>query len=219
MNKILITIQGKTLLLYYQIRLAMLHSNLKFPAYIHVIPSDELAGYDLKGLTPEMFCVNIADMVNMRGIFHGQVENERQLPVARWTMNRDEYLDATRKPLKNLTHQQIVQILSLMPDYAGESDSQYIDIEECVISHTNGENTTCGGYQLTIMTEKFEDDIQSYAYFKLNTQTAKGWLDCIPPIADFEIIRKAIDKKLQAINDAGVKLKKVVDETDYALAS
>jgi hypothetical protein len=217
LNKILVTIRGKTLILYYQIKFAFSHSNLKLSAYIYIIPPDDLSGFDLKGLTPEMFCVNIADMVNMRGIFYGQVENERQVPVARWEMNRDEYLEATRRPQANLTHQQIVQILANMPDYVRESDDQYIDFEECIITHNLENNTVCSGYQLTVMTENIEGDIQSSAYFKLNTLSKGMWLDSIPAPSDFAAIRSAVDKKLQAIMEAGVKISSVNDETDYAL--
>lgn len=158
-----------------------------------------------------MFCVNIADLVNMRGIFHGQVENERQIPVALWTMNREEYLEATKQVVTNLTHQQIVQTLSLMPGYVQETDNQYIDFEECVVTHTTCDNITCSGYQLTIMTENINGDIQTYAYFKLNMITEGIWLDCIPAASDFEAIRSAVDKKLQAINDSGVKLSSAYD--------
>jgi hypothetical protein len=88
LNKLLITIQGRTLILYYQVKQGMVRNNTAHKSYIEVLPSDELARFDLKGLTPDMFCVNIADMVNIRGLFSGQVENEKQLPVARWQLNR-----------------------------------------------------------------------------------------------------------------------------------
>ena len=66
LNKILITIQGRTLILYYQIRQRPLAMGAKPVQYIAVLPAPELARFNLKGLTPEMFCVNIADMVNIR---------------------------------------------------------------------------------------------------------------------------------------------------------
>jgi hypothetical protein len=217
LNKILVTIQGKTLILYYQIKFALSHANLKLSAYIYILPPDDLSRFDLKGLTPEMFCVNIADMVNMRGVFRGKVENEKQMPVARWEMNREEYLEASRQPLANLTHLQIVQILANMPDYVRESDDQYIDFEECIITHTDVNNSVCSGYQLTIMTENIDGDIQSRAYFKLNKYSEGKWLESIPASTDFAAIHSAVNKKLQAIMEAGVKISSVQDETDYAL--
>lgn len=186
--------------------------------YIEVLPSEELARFDLKGLTPDMFCVNIADMVNNRGLFSGQVENEKQLPVARWALNRDEYLQLTSAPRQNLTHGQLVNLLASMPGYQQESDKQYIDFEESVVPRQNGELSTFSGYRLTIVTEEIEGCISSYAYYNLDTLTPQGWQGTPPPHADYEAIQRALAKKLQAIADAGVILSQVTDETDYALA-
>lgn len=219
MNKILITIQGRTLILYYQIKQGLIRNDAGRTGYIEVLPSEELARFDLKGLTPDMFCVNIADMVNIQRLFYGQVENERQTPVARWTLNRDEYLQLTGTPAKKLSHRQIVNLLAPMPGYMQETNDQYIDFEESIVTHQTGEHTTFNGYRLTIVTEEIEGATASYAYYNLDTLTAQGWQGTPPPKADFESIRSALANKLQAIKEKGVQLTQTSDETDYALAS
>lgn len=188
------------------------------PAYIEVLPSSELARFDLKGLTPEMFCVNISDMVNIRGLFSGQVENERQIPVARWALNHEEYLQAISAPAENLTHRQIVDLLAPLPGYVQETDNQYIEFEESVVSHKSAEHTTFSGYRLTIATEDIEGSNTSYAYYSLDTRTPQGWQGTPPPPADYEPIRIALENRLQAIRNAGVQITQVYDETDYAIA-
>jgi hypothetical protein len=219
LKKILITLQGRTLILYYQVkhRLALEHAGLT--GYIEVLPSSELARFDLKGLTPEMFCVNISDMVNLRGLYAGQVENERQVAVARWEMNHEEYQQAISAPATNLTHQQIAALLASLPGYIQETDDQDIDFEELVVTRTTAENSTYGGYRLTIVTENIEGNISSHAYYNLDTHTAEGWLGTPPPRADYEPIQTALANKLQAIRDTGVVFTRVSDETDYALAN
>jgi len=219
LNKILITIQGRTLILYYQIKHGLKNTSTGFTAYIAVLPSDELSRFDLKGLTPEMFCVNIADMVNVRGMYSGQVENERQIPVAKWDMNYEEYLQMRSSQPTNLTHQQIVTLLAPLPGFVKESDKQYIDFEERVVSHTKEGQSAYSGYRLTIVTEDIEGDISTYAYFSLDTATDEGWQDTTPPQADWEAIKSELDKKLQAIREAGVTLIQVQDETDYVIAN
>ena len=218
MKKILITIQGRTLILYYQVKHGLARKNSGLAAYIEVLPSSELARFDLKGLTPEMFCVNITDMVNIRGLFSGQVENERQIPVARWTLNHEEYLQAINAPAENLTHLQIVDLLAPLPGYIQETDNQYIELEESVVSHKNAGHATVSGYRLTIATEDIEGTFASYAYYSLDTRTPQGWQGTPPPPADHEAIRIALANKLQAIRDAGVQITQVYDETDYAIA-
>jgi hypothetical protein len=217
LKKILITIQGRTLILHYQIKHGLARKDAGLPAYIEVLPSAELARFDLKGLTPEMFCVNISDMVNIRGLFSGQVENERQIPVARWTLNHEEYLQALSAPAENLTHRQIVDFLAPLPGFTQESENQYIEFEESVVSHKNAEHATFSGYRLTIATEDIEGSISTYAYYSLDTRTPQGWQGTPPPSADYEAIRIALETKLQAIRDAGVKIAQVYDETDYAI--
>jgi hypothetical protein len=220
LNKILITIQGRTLILYYQVKHGLAPRGAGRTGYIEVLPSDELAKFDLKGLTPEMFCVNISDMVNIRGLFAGQVENERQIPVARWVLNHEEYyLQMTSAPVQNLTHLQIVGLLAPLPGYVQETGDQYIDFEENVVPHRDGERTTFSGYRLSIATEDIEGNVSSSAYYSLDTRTPQGWQGTPPPQADYETIRIALANKLQAIRDAGVQLVEVYDETDYALAN
>lgn len=217
LNKILITIQGKTLILYYRINRGLTRKNTALPVYIEVLPSDELSRFNLRGLSPEMFCVNIADMVNMRGLFAGVVENERQEPVARWTMSEEEYRELTSLPVAKLTHPQLVSLLSSFNEYVQETDHQYIDFEADIISHSKGEQIVYSGYRLTLVTENFEGEISSYAYFNLDTRTAEGWQGILPPQTDHKAILSALDKQLQAIRKIGVQLAKVHDETDYAL--
>jgi hypothetical protein len=188
-------------------------------SYIQVLPSAELARFDLKGLTPEMFCVNISDMVNIRGLFSGQVENERQVPVARWEINPEDYLQATSAQAAKLTHLQIVDLLSSLPGYLQETDDQFIDFEESVVPHGTGEPDAFSGYRLTIVTEDIEDKVAPYAYYNLDTHTPEGWQGYPPPQADYEPILTALENQLQAIREAGVQITQVYDETDYAIAS
>ena len=185
-------------------------------AYIEVLPSAELARFNLKGLSPDMFYVNIADMVNMRGLFSGQVENERQIPVARWLINHEDYLLAINAPPTNLTHLQIVSLLAALPGYVQEADNQYLDFEESVVQHTTPDHLQSGGYRLSITTEESEGLISSSAYYNLDTLTESGWLGSPPPEADHAAIRTQLGNKLEQIRQAGVQLTRVDDETDYA---
>ena len=138
-------------------------------------------------------------MVNMRGLYSGVVENERQLPVARWSMNRDEYLEVTKAQAKKLTHQQIVALLSLLPNFARETENHYIDFEECVISHINEDKPTHSGYRLTIVTEETETGINSYAYFTFDSYTPEGWQGTLPPQLDYPALHLALNSKFQSI--------------------
>ncbi len=187
--------------------------------YIAVLPSAELDRFNLKGLTPEMFCVNIADMVNIRGLYSGQVENERQLPVAKWEMNYDEYLELKNNAATPLTHREIVNLLAALPGYLQETDDQYIEFEERVVPHQTGDHTTFSGYRLTVMTEEIEDQITTSAFYYLDTCTAAGWQGYPPPQADFVAIQIALKHTLDAISAAGVDLLQVSDETDYAIVA
>ncbi|GEM_PF-2999187 len=219
LKKILITIQGKTLILHYQVKHGLVRKGSGWATYIEVLPSAELARFDLKGLTPEMFCVNISDMVNIRGLFSGQVENERQVPVARWEINHEDYLQVTSTQAAKLTHSQIVDLLASLPGYIQETDSQFIDFEGRIIPHETGEPATFSGYRLTIVTEDIDDKVAPYAYYNLDTLTREEWQGYPPPQADYEPIRTALENKLQTIREAGVQLTQVDDETDYAIAS
>lgn len=218
MKKILVKLQGKTLILPYQVKTGRTHDGAGWAAYIVVPPSGELARFDLKGLTPEMFCVNIADLVNHRRQFSGTVENERQAAVARWEMDEEEYRLAARIMPVKPAHRQIADLLAALPGYLRESDGQFIDFEESVVAlETEGE-PPFGGYRLTVVTEDIGDKIAPYAYYVLDTRDAKGWSDIPPPPAHHEALRDALAKQLQAIAAAGVALGEVYDQTDYALA-
>jgi len=217
LNKILITIQGRTLILYYQIKQGLERKGSGWANYIQVLPSSELARFNLKGLTAEMFCVNISDMVNIRGLYSGQVENERQIPVAKWEINYDEFLQLKSSVATQLSHQQIVSLLASMPGYIQETDGQYIEFEERVVSHELGGNAIDSGYRLTIMTEEIAGDISTHAYYYLDTHTPEGWQDSPPPPADYDPIRIALTNKLQAIREAGIEITQINDETDYAI--
>jgi hypothetical protein len=219
LKKILITIQGRTLILYYQVKHRLALKGTGLASYIEVLPSSELDRFDLKGLTPEMFCVNISDMVNIRGLHSGQVENERQIPLARWELNPEEYKQALSAPASNLSHQQIAGLLASLPGYIQESGEQDIDFEENIVPHASAEKNTFSGYRLTIVTENIEGSNTTYAYYSLDTRSAQGWLGTPPPPADYEAIRTALANKLQSIRDAGIQITQVFDETDYALAS
>ena len=218
MKKILITIQGKTLILHYQVKHGLARKGSGWASYIQALPSAELARFDLKGLTPEMFCVNISDMVNIRGLFSGQVENERQVSVARWEINHEDYLHATSAQAAKLTHPQIVDLLASLPGFLQESDDQFIDFEESVVPHETGEPDAYNGYRLTIVTEDIEDKVAPYAYYNLDTHAPEGWQGYPPPQEDYAPIRSALESKLQDIREAGVALTQVDDETDYAIA-
>lgn len=219
LNKILITIRGRTLLLFYQVKHIPSHQGAARPNYIQVLPSTELARFDLKGLTPKMFCVNIADMVNIHGLYSGQVENEKQIPVAKWVMNYDEFLHIKNILTLPLTHLQIVGKLATMPGYLHEAEGQYIEFEEHVVTHPNAGHCIYSGYRLTIVTETVEEKISSYAYYYLDTCSNGKWQEQIPPRVDHESIQNAVKKKLNEIAATGVQLVQIRDETDYALSN
>ena len=216
MNKILVTLQGRTLILYYQVRSGLERKGAGWANYIQVLPSVELERYNLKGLTPEMFCVNITDMINIRGMNCGQVENEKQLPVAKWELNYDEFLHLKSTVSSKLSHQQMVSLLSAMPAYAGTMDNQYIEFEERIVTRKDEEKTIYSGYRLTLMSEEIEGNLETHAYYYLDTCTDQGWQDVPPLVADHESIRKALGAKLEHIRETGILLTRIDDETDYA---
>ncbi len=219
LNKILITIQGRTLILYYQVKLGLERKGDGWSNNIEVLPTAELTRFNLKGLTPDMFCVNISDMINIRGLYRGQVENERQIGVAKWELNYDEFLQLKSGLNTRLTHKQLVKILSSIPGYLEETDNQYIDFEECVVPHKTGASTTFSGYRLSIMTEDIEGNISTSAYYYLDTHNPEGWQDTPPPQSDYEVVKIALTNKLQRIREAGVQILSVNDETDYAVGA
>ncbi|MBS4096692.1 MAG: hypothetical protein KGZ83_07620 [Sulfuricella sp.] len=214
MNKILVKLQGKTLILHYQVNPGVARADGGGAAYIDVRPCAELSRFNLKGLTPEMFCVNISDLVNLRGQVSGVVENEQQAVVAHWEMNEEAYRLATSRAAEKLTHRQIVGRLETLPGYVQELDGQFIDFEASVAAHGAGE--PAGGYRLTIVTEDMGDRLAPYAFYNLDTRSAEGWLGIPPPTADFPALRDAFANKLQAIRGAGVTVTEIFDETDYA---
>jgi hypothetical protein len=217
LNKILITIQGRTLILYYQVKHALPLKGLARTAYIQVFPSDELSKFNLKGLTPEMFCVNIADMVNFQRVYSGIVENEKQIPVARWSFNYDEYIELINAPIKNLTHAQIVTLLSPLAGFVREYDDQYIDFEERIVSHKLDDASENIGYRLTIATEEIEGVTSTDAYYSLDTYSENKWQASPPAPSDFETIRITLNNKLQLIKEVGVSINQLIDETDYTV--
>ncbi|BCB25251.1 hypothetical protein SKTS_01370 [Sulfurimicrobium lacus] len=219
MKKIFISIQGKTLILQYQVQPALVRNGSGWASYIAVLPCTELSRFDLKGLTPEMFCVNISDMVNVRGLFSGTVENERQLHVANWVMNQDDYLAAISGESAKLTHPQIVSLLVSLPGYLQEADGQFIDFEERTVRHASAEGSASSGYRLTIVTDDIGDKVAPYAYYSLDVHAEEGWLGCPPPPSHHESVRSALTYKLQTIREAGVELTQIYDETDYAATS
>ncbi len=216
MKKVLISIQGKTLILQYQVNPALVRNGSGWASYITVLPSSELSRFNLKGLTPDMFCVNISDAVNIRGLLSGSAENEQQTPVARWELNADDYRQAISDSSLNLTHLKIVNLLDSLPDYVQQADGQFIDFEARIVPHAD--NTLFSGFRLTIVTEDIGDKAAPYAYYNLDVHTADGWQGYPPPQADYEAIGTALADTLQAISEAGVRLTQVYDETDYAIA-
>ena len=206
MKKVLIAIQGQSLILQYQVKPGLIRNGSGWNTYIEVLPSTELSRFNLKGLTPEMFCVNISDMVNIRKIFEGSIENEKQLPVAQYTINHDDYLHAVSNIASQLTHLQVVNLLESIADYTQEWDSQFVDFEEIVIPQPSKTPNTFSGYHLTIVTEDMGDKAAPYAFYNLDTHTQEGWQGYPPPPSDYEPVRIALMHKLQAIQEAGVHL-------------
>ena len=217
LNKILITIQGRTLILNYQVKQGIKRTDAGSNNYIQVLPSAELSRYSLKGLTPEMFCVNIADMVNIRGMYSGQVENEKQIPVAKWAINREEFLQIKSVLAAQLSHKAIVQLLAAMPEYTRESDDQYIDFEERIVPYQSGDQTGFSGFRLALMTEEIEGTINTHAYYYLDIHTQEGWQDTPPPPEHIAAVQGALENRLRSIREAGVNISKVNDETDYLI--
>lgn len=215
MNKILIKLQGKTLILAYHVKPGLVRDGAGWAAYIEVQPSAELSRFDLKGLTPEMFCVNISDMVNLRGLYSGAVENERQAPVALWEMSEEGYRQALDTAKLKLTHRQIAACLEKLPGYVQELDGQFIDFEECVVPPGTADGALASGYRLTVVTEDMGGKTAPYAFYNLDTWSSEGWQSIPPPSGHHQTIREAIAARLQNIREAGVAVSEILDETDY----
>lgn len=214
MKKVLITIQGKTLILQYQVQPGLMRKGIGWKPYIQVLPSAELAGFNLRGLTPDMFCVNISDRVNVRRQLSGVVENEQQQPVARWEIDEDDYRAALNV---KLTHTQIVGLLTPLPGFVEEIDEEFIEFEQRVIPYS-AEAGTASGYRLTIVTTNIGEKVAPFAYYQLDIHTEDGWQGYAPPTAQHERIRRALAVQLHAIADAGVQLTQVDDATDYVIS-
>ena len=116
-----------------------------------------------------MFCVNIADLVNFRGQYNGQVENERQVIVAKWAMNYEEYLQLKNALPTQPTHSQIVDLLIHLPGYKREADGQYIEFDECVVPGDKADSDTFSGYRLTLLTETVEGSTTTNVFYFLDT--------------------------------------------------
>ena len=211
MQKILITLQGKTLILHYQVKSGLIRNSIGWGPYIQVTPSWELARFNLRGLTSDMFCVNIADMVNVRGWLSGVVENEQQLPVARWQIDSEDYRQALATC--TLSHPQMVDLLSVLPGYVGEFDDEFIEFEARVPAVDSTE--AASGYRLTIVTQNIGDKIAPYASYNLDVHRDEQWQGYPPPEQDHEALRTALAVCLTAISGAGVALTQVYDATDY----
>ena len=210
-QKILITIQGRTLILQYQVKSGLIRNGAGWKPYIQVMPSAELGRFNLRGLTPDMFCVNIADMVNVRSWLSGVVENEQQLPVARWQIDTEDYRQALSSC--RLSHSQIVDLLRGLPGYVGEFDDEFIEFE-AVLADQQG-NVASNGYRLTIVTQDIGDKIAPYASYNLDVCNGDQWQGYPPPDQDHEALRIALTLSLAAISAAGVMVTQVYDATDY----
>ena len=215
MQKILITIQGRTLILQYQVKSGLIRNGTGWKPYIQVLPSAELERFNLHGLTPDMFCVNIADMVNVRSWLSGVVENEQQLPVARWQIDTEDYRQALSSC--RLSHPQIVDLLRGLPGYVGEFDAEFIEFE-AVLADQQG-NIAINGYRLTIVTQNIGNKIAPYASYNLDVCSGDEWQGYPPPDQDHEVLRVALTLSLAAISAAGVMVTQVYDATDYGYHS
>lgn len=214
MQKIVVTLAGKTCILRYQILPGGSRDGLTWDTYIAVQPCAELARFNLKGLSPAMFCVNIADAVNTHRVCAGVVENERQMPVARWHMNADDYRRALQAGVTQPSHAAIVHALKHLPGYVQAIDGQCLDFEAVVVPDA----PVASGYQLSIVTEDVGERRAAFAFYSLDTHDTTGWRGYPPPQAHLPKVRAALDAQLRAIGEAGVMLTQVIDETDYVIA-
>lgn len=210
MQKILIYIQGNTLILTYQVKSGLVRNGSGWEPYIQVQSSPELSRFDLRGLTPDMFCTNIADTVNVRGKLSGVVENEQQLPVAQWKIDRGDYRQALSAC--TLNHRQMVALLETLPDYVTESDDEFIEFEGVLASHNDG---VASGYRLTVVTRNIGARNAPYASYSLDTFQDGVWQAIAPPETDHAALRALLELRLNSIIDAGVALTQADDVTDY----
>lgn len=209
MQKIVVTLAGKTCILRYEIKPGGERDGLTWDAYIAVLPTPELARFNLKGLSPAMFCVNIADTVNTHQVFACVVENEQQIPVARWRMSEDDYRLALRTHAPVLSHAALVQALKAVPGHV-QSDAPYVDFAAVVVDGS--------GYQLSVVSEAMGERRAPFVFYTLDTQVDGSWSGYPPPQAHLPQLRAALDAQLRAIVAADVALTQVYDETDYVIA-
>jgi hypothetical protein len=205
LNKVLIRILGKTLILPFQVRLSAARSTVAALSYIQIFPTADLARFNLRGLTPEMFCVNIADQVNVRGFLSGTVENEQQILVAQWLIDEDEYRAALQvKPDHAYWLARLAQINGYLPSH----DEEFIEIEHRVDG--------IHGYRLTVVTADIGDKVAPYASYQFDSYQAHEWQGLVPDDQYLSELRQHLADTLQNIAQEGVKLTAVFDETDYA---
>ncbi|NOT17624.1 MAG: hypothetical protein HOP20_06100 [Sulfuriferula sp.] len=204
MNKVLIRILGKTLILPFRVQLAQIGGAYK--PYLRILDTAELARFNLRGLTPEMFCVNIADQVNMRGLLSGVVENEQQIAVARWLIDADEYQAALQiKP----DHYYWQARLAQLDGYIASLDDEFIEFEmRAVVADY--------GVRLTVVTANIGDKIAPYLCYQFDTYRADEWQGIAPAEGFLATLRDHLAQMLHAIANAGVVLTAIIDETDYA---
>lgn len=214
LNKILLNIQGRTLILYYRVN----RPRQDIPPYIEVLPSDELSQFNLKGLNPEMFCVNLADMVNIHGKYSGQVLNEKQMPVARWSINPDEIKASLNRQAPQLTLKQAEDLLLSIYGLVSH-DREYFDYQEFSEHPVQTEPELTPGYRLTIVLEEIEGHVESYGYFILDMHDGKAWLEQPPPLSSRSGLIDLIENKLKQIRNGGLKINSLREETDYSHSS
>jgi hypothetical protein len=205
LNKVLIRIAGKTLILPFQVLLGQLRADAQYQPYVRVLATPDLARFNLRGLTPEMFCVNIADQVNVRGFLSGTVESEQQVPVAQWLIDEEEYHAALQvQP----DHDYWVARLAQLDGYVA-AEEEFIEFG----IRLTGKGY---GYQLTVVTADIGDKVAPYASYQFDSFDENEWLGITPDARYLPELRQQLAITLQAIADAGVKLTAVFDETDYA---
>lgn len=211
MQKILVTLQGNTLILPYEVKSGLLRNGSGWAAYIRIPPAQDLTRFDLRGLTPDMFCINIADSVNVRGQLSGVVENEQQLPVAQWTIDAADYRQAISAC--RLNHAQMLALLISLPGYVSEDNDEFIEFEG-MLAPRNG--VACAsGYRLTVVTQDIGDRTAPYASYNLDTYSGGEWRSIAPPATDHAALHALLKAHIEAIIHAGVPITQQYDSTDY----
>ncbi len=209
LNKVLVRILGKTLILPFQMMLGQLRPDLTYQPYIRVLPTADLARFNLRGLTPEMFCVNIADQVNVRGLLSGVVDNEQQVLVAQWLIDEDEYRAALQvKP----DHTYWLARLAQLDGYVATLDDEFVELEMRVMP---GAADSGYGYRLTVVTADIGDKVAPYASYQFDSYVENDWQGIAPAAEYLPELRQYLAQTVQQIADAGVILTTVFDETDY----